>query len=259
MGGSEGFELSVSGAFTPGSYSYVIRPTRDMARNFAVNPEMAADVRQIAVAAPVRTSAGSANTGNATISAGSVKPGYAAPAAASPVTLAYSGGGISGFPSFPVTVTYNGITTSYTADPVPYTSGATISFDGIDIEIAGIPANGDEFVISRNTGGISDNRNALLLGQFQTNSTMSGKTTGFLAAYAQLVGDLGNKGREINATKSAHQILLEQAQLTNESISGVNLDEEAANLLRFQQAYQAAAKMIDIASSLFDAILSIRT
>ncbi|MDR2508372.1 MAG: flagellar hook-associated protein FlgK [Candidatus Accumulibacter sp.] len=260
MGDTQGFRLNAAG-FTPGNYSYTIRPTRDMARNFAVDPKMAADTRQIAVAAPVRTSAGAANAGHATISAGMTGPGYSV--AGTPVTLTYNkaSNDFSIAPAlvFPVDVTVNGVTTSYSGNPVPYINGATIAFNGIRFEINGSPENGDTFEIARNTGGISDNRNALLLGQLQTGNTMSGKAAGFLSAYAQLVGDLGSKGREVNATMSAHQILLEQAQSARESISGVNLDEEAANLLRYQQAYQAAAKMIDIASKMFDAILAIRT
>ena len=255
--GPQGFNIASSGALVAGS-SYLIQPTREAARNIAVNPTIAADTRQIAAAAPVRAQVGTANTGNATISPGKVVSGYTAPAAGAPVTLTYNGGNLSGFSSYPVTVTANGVSTSYAAGPVPYSNGATVAFSGISFELSGSPSNGDTYQIARNTNGVSDNRNALLLGQLQTQNTMAGKKATYQGIYAQLVSDAGNKGREVQVTLDAQKSLLVQSQSARESLSGVNLDEEAANLLRYQQAYQAAAKMVDIGSKLLDAILAIR-
>ena len=188
--------------------------------------------------------------------------GYAAPAAGSPISLSYSGGNLTGFPSGPVSVTSNGTTTNYTYPvpdaAIPYTNGATITFSGISVQISGTPKNGDTFSIARNSNGVSDNRNALLLGKLQTQNTMAGGKATYQGSYSQLVSDAGNKGREVQVTLDAQKALLKQAQTANDSLSGVNLDEEAANLLRYQQAYQAAAKMIDIGSKLLDTILAIR-
>jgi flagellar hook-associated protein 1 FlgK len=260
--GSQGFTISASAAaaaaFT-GS-SYLIQPTRDAALNIGVNPTIAADLRQIAVAAPIRTVAGTANTGNATISAGQVSTGYTAPASGAPVTLTYSGGKLSGFTSLPVTVTVNGVAVAgspFAANPVDFTNGATVTSGGISFEISGTPKDGDTFQIAKNINGVSDNRNSLLLGKLQTQNTMSGQKTSYQGAYAQLVSDAGNKGREVQVTLDAQKSLLEQSQSARDSLSGVNLDEEAANLLRYQQAYQAAAKMLDIGSKLFDSILAL--
>ena len=259
--GSQGFTVAVSGTPAAGS-SYLIQPTRELARNIAINPVIAADLRQIAAAAPIRAEAGTANTGNAIISSGAVSTGYAAPAAGSPISLSYSGGNLTGFPSGPVSVTSNGTTTNYTYPvpdaAIPYTNGATITFSGISVQISGTPKNGDTFSIARNSNGVSDNRNALLLGKLQTQNTMAGGKATYQGSYSQLVSDAGNKGREVQVTLDAQKALLKQAQTANDSLSGVNLDEEAANLLRYQQAYQAAAKMIDIGSKLLDTILAIR-
>jgi len=257
--GSQGFEIATSGAFVAGS-TYLIQPTREAARNIAINPTIEADVRQIAVAAPIRTSVNTSNTGNATISAGAVGPNYSV--ADFPVTLTYNSGSpptLTGFPAsaYPVTVEENGTTTSFASGAVTYTTGATITFSGISFEISGTPKDGDKFEITRNNNGVSDGRNVLLMGKLQTQSTMSGQTATFLGTYAQLVSDAGNKGREVNTTLQAQQSLLEQSQSARDSFSGVNLDEEAANLLMYQQAYQAAAKMIEIGSKLFDSILAI--
>ncbi len=79
-------------------------------------------------------------------------------------------------------------------------------------------------------------------------------------AYARLVSDVGNKeSREIQVTGQAQSALLKQSQNARDSLSGVNLDEEAANLLRYQQAYQASAKALDIGNKLFDVILALRS
>ncbi len=259
--GSQGFTVAITGTPAAGS-SYLIQPTRELARNIAINPVVAADVRQIAAAAPIRAQAGTTNTGNATISAGTVSTGYTAPAAGSPITLSYSGGNLTGFPAGAVSVTSNGTTTNYTYPvpdaSIPYTNGATVTFSGMSVQISGTPKNGDTFSIARNSNGVSDNRNALLLGKLQTQSTMAGGKATYQGSYSQLVSDAGNKGREVQVTLDAQKALLKQAQTVNDSLSGVNLDEEAANLLRYQQAYQAAAKMIDIGSKLLDTILAIR-
>ena len=116
---------------------------------------------------------------------------------------------------------------------------------------------GDTFTVSKNTSGTKDNRNALLLNGLQTAKTMAGNKSSFATVYSQLVSDAGNKGSQAQTVMKAQSSLLIQAQESKDSLSGVNLDEEAANLLKYQQAYQAAAKMLSIASTLFDSILAI--
>ncbi|MDR0440616.1 MAG: flagellar hook-associated protein FlgK [Candidatus Accumulibacter sp.] len=261
----QGFSLAESGAPVAGS-SYLIEPTRNAAQTLAVNPDIVADVRQVAAAAPIFAQADTSNTGTATISAGSVAPGYSVTGL--PVTLSYSGGGITFPAASSVTVTANGMppATYPAGTPVPYTNGATYTFDGISFTLNGTLQNGDQFTIARNTNGVSDNRNALLLTQMQTGKTMAGTGTGagetgtasFSNIYAQMVSDMGNKGAEVQTVLGAQETLLAEAQSARDSISGVNLDEEAVNLIQYQQAYQAAAKMLQIASDLFNSILQIR-
>ena len=127
----------------------------------------------------------------------------------------------------------------------------------MSFSISGTLNNGDTFALAKNTAGVSDGRNALALSQLQTKNTMSGKTTTLQAAYAQLVADNGNKTREIEVKSEAQAALLEQSQDARDALSGVNLDEEAANLMRYQQAYQASAKAMAIGNELFDALLAI--
>jgi len=133
-------------------------------------------------------------------------------------------------------------------DPLnPRASGLRLAIsDPAAIAAAGPPPN-----------GVADNRNALLLGALQTENTMFGNTATYQSAYSTLVAQVGNKTREVDITGKAQQSLLEQAETARSQLSGVNLDEEAANLLRYQQAYQAAAKVMSIASTLFDEILAL--
>lgn len=206
------------------------------------------DTAKIAAAAPVRTAALSANAGSGRISAGVVDASYLVAPLTAPVTLIYDAatntldtnpsGGLAGFPR-------------------TYTSGATIGFGGISFAISGVPGDQDQFTIGPNTNGIGDNRNALLLGALQTATTMEGGTTNFQGSYAQLVNLVGNKTRELDVTSRAEGQLLAQAIQAQQSVSGVNLDEEATNLLRYQQAYQAAGKVMQVANEMFDVVLSL--
>lgn len=106
-------------------------------------------------------------------------------------------------------------------------------------------------------GGVGNNRNALLLAALQTANTMNGGTTTYQGVYSQLVNQVGNKTRELEMTSSAAGKLLSESTLSLQNESGVNLDEEATNLLRYQQAYQAAGKVMQIASQMFDVLLSL--
>jgi len=257
---SEGFTLNLaSGAFAAGD-SFLIQPTRQIARNLGINTNIASDPRLLAAGMPVRSNIGLSNTGNAVVSNVRTLPGYAPAATALPFTLTYAGGNLSGFPvGANVTVTAGGTTTTYSGGTVPYNpaSGAKISINGIAFDLSGTPNTGDAFTIERNAGGTADGRNILALGKLQTQKTVAGGTANFQDAYAQLVSDNGNLTRQVEVTGKAQQALYEQANNRREELSGVNLDEEAANLIRYQQAYQAAAKMLEVGTKLFDTILAL--
>lgn len=107
------------------------------------------------------------------------------------------------------------------------------------------------------TGGSGNNINALLLADLQNQGTLNNSSVSYESAFAQLVSEVGNKTNELRVNGRAAEALLAQTEAAQQSISGVNLDEEAANLLRYQQAYQAAGKVMQIAGSLFDTLLSL--
>ena len=164
--------------------------------------------------------------------------------------------------------------------PVSMTGSGPFFADGLQIDIAGSAAAGDRFLIrpTRSAGAEvsmllgnpreiaaaapapgpapGDNSNALLLANLQVAQTMENATTSFQGAYAQLVGELGTQTRSAQINADAQGALLAQAQESRDAVSGVNLDEEAANLLRFQQAYQAIAQVISVADSTFQTLLS---
>ena len=262
VGNSEGFTFSLASGTMAAGDSFVIKPVGDAAQNLAVNKSLAADVRLIAAAMPVMASAASGNSGTGKISNGSSNFGYGTPAITGTVALTFNGTTneltLTGVPAGAnVSVTTASGTTVYPGPTIPYTSGATISFAGVSFDISGNLNNGDSFSLAANSAGVSDARNAAALVKLQTQNTMAGSTATYQTAYAQLVSFIGNTTRQIAVTADAQSALLTQSQDARDALSGVNLDEEAANLIRFQQAYQASAKSLQIGASLFDTLLGI--
>lgn len=203
-------------------------------------------------------------TASAAALTGTAPPVFSASLPTTPVTLKYDKvtNLLTGFPpGSTVSVSANGTTTMVpitTPDVgVTFTSGMSVEINGARVNLTGSPQSGDTFSILPNPAGTADNRNMQLLGALQTARNMLGGTATFESTYAQLVSAIGNKAREVEVTHQAQQGLLDQAENARQSLSGVNLDEEAANLLRYQQAYQASAKMIDLSSKLFDLLVSL--
>ena len=100
-------------------------------------------------------------------------------------------------------------------------------------------------------------RNAALLAGLQTKNILDGGKATFQGSYAETVSFVGNKTREVQVSGLASMALLQQTSTQQQAVSGVNLDEEAANLLRYQQAYQACGKVMQIASTLFDVVIGL--
>lgn len=241
----DGLDLAAATWLPAAGDSVLIQPTRAGAGNLAV---AITDARSIAAAAPIRTSAALANTGTAVISAGTVNsPPPTDPNLTQTVTLSFTGAG---------TFDVNGVGTGNPSG-VAYTTGGNITYNGWTVQISGTPRVGDVFTVAVNNGGVADNRNAVLLGELRTQTAVANGTASYQSAYSQIVAQVGNKAREVAVASKAQQSLADQAQGARDQMSGVNLDEEAANLLRYQQAYQASAKMLDIATKLFDEVLSL--
>lgn len=204
-----------------------------------------------------QTSQGSSNTGGATVSVATVPSSPSAPYDSSltnTINIVFTsattfdlvdpnGNTINGSPTTGLTFTPN--------------TNNTISVNGWTVTLSGAPKSGDKFTVSQNTSGNSDNRNMLLLAGVQTTNILANGTTNIQDAYAAMVNQVGNQTSEALVTSTAQDTLTSQAEAAREAVSGVNLDEEAANLMKYQQAYQAASKMLSIATTLFDTLLSI--
>lgn len=243
----DGIRIATSGALAAGDH-YTIAPTRSGATAFGMTTT---DPSKIAAAAPVALSAASANNGTGRMASLAVTPADPLPASLrAPVDVRFhvSGG----------TTTYDLVDrASGTAisSGNAYAAGTTIAQNGWTLTFSGTPADNDAFTVGANVNGSGDNRNALLLAGIQNAAvTRSGSAQD---AYGGLVGTIGNKTNEASALATAESTILAQATESRDSASGVNLDEEAANLQKYQQAYAAAAKSIAAAGVMFDAVMSL--
>ncbi len=167
-----------------------------------------------------------------------------------------------------ITLTYDAVLQQFTvagAAPavLPYnpatddgsTQTLTVGTMNISFTLTGVPQAGDQFVIDNNTNAVSDNRNALALGNLQTDKTLINGTATYQTAYGQMVAKVGTQTHQAEVNMRATGTLLEQAESAFQQVSGVNLDEEAANLIKYQQAYQATAQVITTANTLFQTLL----
>ena len=232
---ANGVSIVLSGA-PAASDQFLIQPTATAASNINVvmtNPS------QIAAAGAVVTAAAGTNTGAATISSGTVL-NSANPNLLAPVTIAFTS---------PTTYTVNG------GAPNAYTSGGNIDVNGWQVQISGAPASGDSFTVTSNAGGTGDNRNALAAANQQNVGVLNNGTTSVTAGVSALITGLGSQAQQINTAQTAQAAVNAQALTSVQSTSGVNLDEEAASLLQWQQAYQAAAQALTIGTSLFTTLI----
>jgi len=233
---ADGMELVVGGTATVGD-EFLVRPTRSAVADMSV---LVTDPAKVAAAAPIRGAVNAANLGTGTISAGEVLDGTNAQLR-NPVTI-----------QFLTTSTYsiNG------AGSFTYTAGSNIDVNGWRVQVSGAPAVGDRFTVSDNTSGTGDNRNALLLADALKKPVLDGGSTSLSDGVSKFVSGVGVTTRQAQVSRDAQAAVHAENEATMDGISGVNLDEEAANLLKYQQAYQAAAQVIRMADTLFQTLLS---
>jgi flagellar basal body rod protein FlgC len=167
----------------------------------------------------------------------------------------------SGYPAdtFVVSFTSNSVytitdtTTNTVVATRTYTAGDDIAYQGIRVEFDDTPKQGDTFTIEANTDGVGNNENMLRLITLSKEPMIAGQT--FSAAYRDLVAGTGSRAHLAELSRDAMEVVRDQAQASREAAVGVNLDEEAADLIRFQQAYQAAAQVIQISQRMFDTLI----
>ena len=248
-----GLNISVTSGIMKAGDSFNIQPTSGALAAFSL---VTTNPTAIAAASPAVASAGASNAGTANISAATVTAGYSI--SATSMTLTYNATNQQFTSNVPVTLP-DGTTVGVGA-PIPYNpaQGLTVSNGSkVSATITGTPANGDTFSIAANKGGSSDGSNALAMASLGTAKSLNGGTDSLTSAYANFVNQIGNETNNLESSSTSATAVLTQATSAQQSVSGVNLNEEAANLIQYQQLYQANSKVIQTASTLFTTLLGI--
>ncbi|PKM15890.1 MAG: flagellar hook-associated protein FlgK [Gammaproteobacteria bacterium HGW-Gammaproteobacteria-2] len=232
---ADGLNLVVTGTAAAGD-RFQIRPVLAAASGIDV---AITQTNRIAAAVPMRSLRDGANLGSGIISAPRVVDA-ANPALLTPLTISFTAAN---------TYQING------AGAFAYSPGSTISVNGLEFEISEVPATGDVFTVVPNAGGVGDNGNALRLGEIINKGVLDGGATSIGSGFGQLVAQVGSSTAQARIGLDAQRALRNQAEQAQQSVSGVNLDEEAANLLRFEQSFQASARVIAVADTLFQTLL----
>ncbi|GAB6196963.1 flagellar hook-associated protein FlgK [Lysobacter xanthus] len=231
----EGVALVVSGAPANGD-RYTLRPTYEAAGGLTL---IQRDPNAVAAALPLRTQIDPTNLGDA-------KPG------AMQVTNA------TAFASFTTAQVDFIDANNYTIDgagPFAYTPGTPIAGSGWSVTLDGTPVAGDTFNLSRTPARSTDNGNARLLAGIDQRTVLDGGSASITSGLARITGKVGTDAQGAQMNLDAQQVLHDQVVAERDAVSGVNLDEEAADMLRYQQAYQAAAQVIATADSMFQTLL----
>lgn len=137
----------------------------------------------------------------------------------------------------------------------PLQLSPAIRYQGLSLSFTAAPQANDTFTLDGNTDGIGNNENMLAMSALETKAVVGKKTLS--NAYVDQINEMGNIARQATISQTALTVVHDQAVKSRDTISGVSLDQEAADLIRYQQAYQAAAKTLQIAGQLFDAVLHV--
>jgi flagellar hook-associated protein 1 FlgK len=238
---ADGLTLSLSGTAQAGD-SFQIQPTRQAASGLTLTMT---DPNGIAAAAALSAKAASTNTGTGSIGAVTVTD---------PTNAALLNGATVSFPSassYQVTDSSGTVLASG-----GYAPGQTISANGWSVTPSGTPAANDKFTIGANSNGLNDTSNALALAGLANTKVLNGGTQSVIDAYGTLTTSIGTVGSQASSNLTTQTSLYNQAMSAQQSVSGVNLDEEAASMVRYQQAYQASAQVISTAQTIFSSLIT---
>lgn len=219
---------------------FQFQPLAQAAAGFKV---LIADSAALAAASPVVSTQGATNKGTAhveSLTVNSLDPNLSQPVQITFTSVAP--------PTFDVVGTGTG-------DPTGVVLGAdnTISYNGWTLQLVGQPKVGDTFSVKANTSPASNNANALKFGQMGNKQVLGNQT--FSQAYSSIMADVGVRVQSAKAAADTSAAVAQNADQNVKSLAGVNLDEEAAKMLQYQQSYQAAAKILQVAQSIIDTLL----
>ena len=238
----EGLSFQVTGTPEAGD-RFLVRPTVNAASSMQT---LFSDPALLAAAAPVREAVGPGNTGTGTIVLGGIS-NPSDPNLADRVTIRFVDAN-----NFELLDDDGNVL----GGPLPFASGEPISFNGWVMRIDGAPAAGDEFSVEGNAGGVGDNRNALRMAALFEQPLLGDGSTSLFARSDALVSRVGSTAAAASTALSAQRSVLESSRAAQQSVSGVNLEEEAANLVRFQQAFEANAQVIRVADTIFQSLIA---
>jgi flagellar hook-associated protein 1 FlgK len=248
----DGLAIAVGGGVPELGDSFLVRPYFRAASAMDVALSRASDV---AASAPLVSSESVSNKGSALVDGPTNTTMIGIPLATD-ITLTYRDNAAGFGPGFEVIGGPGGV---ILFDPTTESAGKTFTFENFgnaSFTVSGTPEDGDTFTISNNTSGAGDNRNALLLGALQTEGSLLDSTANYQEVFAGTIGEVGIQVRQAEAALATQTALRNQSEQALSALAGVNLDEEAANLLRFQQAYQASAQVISTANELFQSLIA---
>ncbi|RUO43020.1 flagellar hook-associated protein FlgK [Aliidiomarina taiwanensis] len=267
-GGGEDYGLTLSfasGTFVAGD-RFILKPTKNAADNIQVAMQRPED---LALASPVRVGNNGNNQGQGDLQLQGV----------SGLGNYFNGNALSN--NAPVQVTYQGFSAGQHNLEITLNDGTVLNhstsdmnnvFSQIpaldpadyDVSLTGKPAAGDVFSVEYNAGAINDNKNGLAIAELQrqqmlrrnTDAPSDANTLTFTEGYGRMVSDVGNKVSQARTAEQVSDAMLKQSEEFYNSVSGVSLDEEAANLIQYEQAYNAAARLISTAQQVFDTLFN---
>lgn len=246
----EGLDVQITGGVPVAGDTFRIRPTIQGAASIQT---LVSDPLLIAAGAAIRTSSSLNNLGTTAISQGVVTDG-SNPSLLTGLPLDVTFNSNNTF-QVGIAVVANGVAVPANTN-ITFTNNMTIAANGWEVNLSGVPQSGDVVTVEVNAGGQGDNRNALILANLQNAETMDGGFSNYQEAYGSLVGRVGTVTAAAESQRDSQSALLNQAVERKASKTAVNLDEEAADLVRYQQAYQAVSQIIRTAQTLFETLLN---
>ena len=248
----DGVSLQLSSGAAQAGDRFVLEPVATASQNMRT---VLSNPKGLAAAAPFVASLGSANTGTASVaSLAAVNPAYDGT-----MTAAIQFTDNSGNYSWTLS---NGTTT--TTGTGTWTAGTPIALNGFELNLDGVPKMNDTISVAPTTSVASNNGNALafadladvgIVASLPDPSGTAGAGLTITDAYASAISDIGVRVQGSKAATTISGGVATASETARANAAGVNLDEEAARLIQFQQSYQAAAKILQVAQAVFDTML----